>query len=126
MPEHDLSLFAQYRWNTSGGSTITTKVDGKWASDFPVIALNNQPFVEGLTGKDGVLNASLLWESADDDWAVQLWGKNLTNEWSFTAASNYFFYFLTQAEYNAGAREVDRGSINPPRQIGVTLTRKFN
>jgi iron complex outermembrane receptor protein len=126
VPEHDLTVTGSYRWMLDGGGAVTVKADAKWASAFSVGPLNNQPFVEDLTGKEGVLNASLLWESPDDVWAVQLWGKNLTNEWSYTAAANYFFYFLTQAEFVGGAREVDRGSINPPRQFGVTLTRKFN
>jgi len=125
VPEHDVTVSVQYAWTLANDSELIAKVDAKWSSNFPVSALANQPFVEGKTGKDGVLNASLVWESADDLWSAQLWARNITNRWSFTAASNYFFYFLTQAEFNAGAREVDRGSINPPRQVGVTLTRKF-
>jgi len=125
VPEHDITVSAQYAWTLANDSELTAKVDAKWASNFPVGPLGNQPFAEGKTGKDGVLNASLVWTSADDVWSAQLWARNITNEWSFTAAANYFFYFLSQAEFNAGAREVDRGPINPPRQVGVTLTRKF-
>jgi len=125
VPKHDVTVSVQYAWTLANDAELTAKVDAKWASNFPVGPLANQPFVEGKTGKDGVLNASLIWESSDDLWTAQLWARNITNEWSFTAASNYFFYFLSQAEFNAGAREVDRGSINPPRQVGVTLTRKF-
>jgi hypothetical protein len=49
--------------------------------------------------------------------------KNALNRWSLPAPSNYNFYFLTPTE-NA-AFEVDRGSINPPRQIGMTFTYRF-
>jgi len=125
VPEHDITVSVQYAWTLANEAELTAKVDAKWASNFPVGPLANQPFAEGKTGKDGVLNASLVWDSADGLWTAQLWAKNITNEWSFTAAANYFFYFLSQAEFNAGAREVDRGSINPPRQVGVTLTRRF-
>jgi iron complex outermembrane receptor protein len=126
VPEHDVTVYGSYGFDLDGGSRVTFKADAKWASEFPVGPLANQPLVEGLTGKKGILNAAVLWESPDDLWAVQLWGKNLTNEWSYTAAANYFFYFLTNAEFVGGAREVDRGSISPPRQVGITLTRKFN
>lgn len=125
VPEHDITISAEYAWTLANDSALTAKIDAKWASNFPVGPLNNQPFVEGRTGKDGVLNASLIWESADDLWTAQLWARNITNEWSFTAAANYFFYFLSQAEFVRGLNEVDRGPINPPRQVGVTLTRKF-
>ena len=78
-----------------------------------------------LSKKDGVVNMSLVYVSPDDLWKVQLFGKNLTNEWYFGGAANYYFYFVTKAENTAGLREVDRGPINPPRQVGISLTRRF-
>ena len=106
VPEHDVTVSVQYAWDLAGGAELIAKADAKWASNFPVGPLNNQPFAEGKTGKDGVLNASLIWESADDLWSAQLWARNITNEWSFTGAANYFFYFLTQAETAAGGSKV--------------------
>jgi iron complex outermembrane receptor protein len=125
VPEHDVTVSAEYAWTLANEAQIRAKVDAKWASNFPVGPLGNQPFVEGKTGRNGVLNASLVWESASDLWTAQLWARNITNRYSFTAASNYFFYFLSQAEFARGLNEVDRGALNPPRQVGVTLTRKF-
>ena len=57
-----------------------------------------------------------------------MWGKNLGNRWSLPAPSNYYFYFLTAAEFAAltpAQREVERGVITPPRQVGVTFSYRF-
>jgi iron complex outermembrane receptor protein len=125
VPKHDVTVSLQNGWTLPNGSGLTAKADVKWSSGFPVGPLANQPLVESNTAKKGLLNASLLWESADGGWAAQLWGRNLTNVHAFTQASNYFFYYLTQAEFARGLNEVDRGTLNPPRQFGLTLTRKF-
>ena len=67
----------------------------------------------------------LTYEPPGGRWRAQIWGKNLTNQWFMAAPSNYYFYFVSAAEFAAGAKEVDRGTINPPRTIGATLTYRF-
>jgi hypothetical protein len=42
------------------------------------------------------------------------------------APSNYFFYFLTTAEYvKGGLRDVERGVVSPPREVGATVSYRF-
>ena len=61
-----------------------------------------------------LLNASLIFAPAGKPWTVQLWGNNLGNSWTMAAPSNYYFYWLTKAEFAAGDNQVDRGVVSPP------------
>lgn len=124
VPAHDVTVGGHFNTELGGGK-LTLDATAQWASAFPVSPLGNQPFAESKTDKNGIINASIGYAFPDGLTKVMIFGRNLANKWSFTAASNYGFYFLTQAEFAAGAREVDRGPINPPRQIGLTVTRKF-
>jgi iron complex outermembrane receptor protein len=126
VPKNDVHLFAQYRFDLGDGGAVTAHVDDEWAGRSQVSPLNSsQPLAVPFTEKKGILNGSLTYEPVNTRWRVQLWAKNLTNTAYMAAPSNYYFYFLTAAEYGAGLREVDRGVINPPRQVGMTLTYKF-
>ena len=125
VPKNDLTVFAQYRWDLGDTGALTAHVDDAWADKFQVTPTNGQQIAVPFTEKKGILNASLTYEPPNAKWKVQVWGKNLTNQWYMAAPSNYYFYFLTVAEFAAGAREVDRGTVNPPRQLGATVTYKF-
>ncbi|WP_332770285.1 TonB-dependent receptor [Phenylobacterium sp.] len=129
VPKQDLKVFADYRWDLGESGSLKAHVDAQWASTTEVSPLNYargaQPLAKQFTDKTGIINASLTYQPQDAPWKVQVWGKNLTNEWYMAAPSNYYFYFVTAAEFAALQREVDRGVINPPRQVGATLTYKF-
>jgi len=128
-PPNDLKVFVDYTWNLPSGALVA-HIDDQWASTTAVnpVAFHQpggQPLARDHTKKSGILNASLAYEPTGAKWRVQLWAKNLTNRWYMAAPSNYYFYYLTTAEFAAGLREVDRGVINPPRQIGATFTYRF-
>ena len=126
VPKNDVRAFAQYRWDVPAiDGSLTFHVDDEYASHTQVSPLNNQQPAVPFTEKKGILNASLIYAPENAPWTVQLWGKNLTNVASIAAPSNYYFYFLTTAEFAAGDREVDRGVVSPPREIGATFTYKF-
>jgi iron complex outermembrane receptor protein len=124
VPRNDTHVFAEYRWEMEAGGLIA-HIDDQWADKTQVSPLNNQQPAVPFTAKRGIMNASLTFEPAHAPWTLQLWAKNLTNKWSMAAPSNYYFYFLTQAEFTAGAREVDRGVVTPPRQVGGTFSYRF-
>ena len=128
VPPNDLKVFVDYTWNLASGALLA-HVDDQWASTTEVVPTNyrlgGQPLARDHTKKAGILNASLAYEPTGANWRLQLWAKNLTNRWYMSAPSNYYFYYLTAAEFAAGDREVDRGVINPPRQVGATFTYKF-
>ena len=58
-----------------------------------------------------ILNATATWTSEDENYSIQLWGKNLSN-----AA-------YTQGEYSQG--NGDYAIYAPPRTFGATLRRNF-
>jgi len=126
VPKNDLRVFGQYRWDMGGAGALIAHVDDQWASKTQVSPINSsEPLAIPYTRKDGILNASLIYAPANAPWTLQIWGKNLTNQWTMSAPSNYYFYFLTVAEYLGGDREVDRGVVSPPREIGATFSYKF-
>jgi iron complex outermembrane receptor protein len=129
VPKHDVKVFVDYKWDLGQSGVILFHADDHWAGVTEVSPTNyvggGQPLAAPYTKKKGILNGSLTYEPQDAKWRVQLWAKNLTNKFYLAAPSNYYFYFVSAAEFAAGAREVDRGTINPPRQVGATLTYKF-
>ena len=129
VPKNDLKVFGDYRWDLADSGSLNAHLDVQWTSTTEVSPINysggGQPLAKPFTKKDGIVNASLTYEPQNGPWRVQLWGKNLTNEWYMSAPSNYYFYFVSTAEFAAGLREVDRGVINPPRQVGATFYYKF-
>lgn len=126
VPRNDLKVFGQYRWSLGGSGSLTAHLDDEWSSTTQVNPVNSaQPLAVPYTAKKGVLNGSLIYAPEGARWTFQVWGKNLTNTWQMAAPSNYYFYFLTRAEYTAGDREVERGVVSPPREIGATFSYKF-
>ncbi len=127
VPKNDAHVFAQYRWDLGSMGDLTAHADAEWSGHAQVSPVNiAQPIAKNFTEKRGLVNGSLIYEPVGGKWKVQVWGKNLTNTGFMTAPSNYYFYYLSVAEFGAGLREVDRGTVNPPRQVGVTLTYKFD
>jgi iron complex outermembrane recepter protein len=124
VPKNDLKVFVTYVADLGDNGTLTLTASDQWASSFQVSATRAQPIGVSHTARRDFVNLSATYEPASQPWRLQFWAKNVLNRWSMTAPSNYNFYFLTPQE-NA-ALEVDRGVINPPRQIGLTFTYPFN
>jgi iron complex outermembrane receptor protein len=122
-PKNDLKVFVDYKLDLGDSGLVTLHADDQWASAFQVSPLRAQPIAVTHTARKDMLNLSATYAPANGSWRLQIWAKNVLNRWSLPAPSNYNFYFLTPTE-NA-AFEVDRGTINPPRQIGATFTYRF-
>ncbi len=123
VPKNDLKIFINYTLDLGEHGTLKLHADDQWASSFQVSATRAQPIGVAHTARKDFINLSATYQPAGAAWQVQLWAKNVLNRWSMAAPANYNFYFLSPAE-NA-ALEVDRGIINPPRQIGATFTYRF-
>jgi iron complex outermembrane receptor protein len=121
-PKNDLKVFINYSFDIASGS-VTLHADDQWASAFQVTPTRGQPIGVSHTARKDFLNLSATYEPQNASWRLQLWAKNVLDRWSMPAPSNYNFYFLTPTE--TPTLEVDRGVINPPRQIGATFTYKF-
>ena len=122
-PKNDLKIYVNYTLDLGQSGTLLLHADDQWASSFQVSALRAQQIGVSHTARKDFINLSATYEPADGPWRIQLWARNVLNRWSMPAPANYNFYFLTPQE-NA-AFEVDRGVINPPRQVGLTFTYRF-
>jgi iron complex outermembrane receptor protein len=123
VPKNDLKIFINYTLDLGDHGTLKFHADDQWASSYQVSATRTQPIGVQHTARKDFINLSVTYQPASAPWQVQLWAKNVLNRWSMAAPANYNFYFLTPAE--PLTFEVDRGIINPPRQIGATFTYRF-
>jgi iron complex outermembrane receptor protein len=127
-PKNDTLVRAQYVADLSSlDATLTVRADIKWADAYPVSSVNSDGiYVRPLTAQKGILNASVTYAPGNQRWALQLWGKNLTDRAYSPYGANYFFFALTNYEYLvAGQRDVDRVVFAPPRTYGATLSYRF-
>jgi hypothetical protein len=124
---NDVKVFAEYNWDLGSSGLLTIHADDEWSSRTSVNPVpRSEPLGSANTAKNGFLNAWLTYAPLGRPWTVQLWAKNLTNTWVMAAPSNYFFYFLTTAEYvKGGLRDVERGVVSPPREVGATVSYRF-
>ncbi|WP_082765705.1 MULTISPECIES: TonB-dependent receptor [unclassified Phenylobacterium] len=122
-PKNDLKIYVNYELDLGEMGTLNLHADDQWASSFQVSPLRAQPIGVRHTARKDFINLSATYTPAEGSWKLQVWARNVLNRWSMPAPANYGFYFLTPQE-NA-ALEVDRGVINPPRQIGMTFTYRF-
>ena len=103
------------RWTVSGSIDYTIPVEfGQFVTDF-TISHTGMTFVAAdnrLTNPaHTVANASITWDSRDDDYSVQLWGRNIFDE----------RYYASRVETAVG----DLQYLAPPATFGVTLTTRF-
>lgn len=109
-PRHHLYLAGSYGWERDWG-LVTLQLSANWQDDQFFTAFN-QP-VSGQKAFS-VWHAQLSWQTLDNQWAVQLWGKNLGNR----------AYALASREFTAAATGVTK-DIQPPRTLGIKLTRRL-
>ena len=124
VPTHDVTVFAELNFPVGGGD-LGLRISDKYATKYQLDAVNAQQIVVPLTAQKHFVNASATYQPGGQNWKVQFFVRNLLNKWSATASGNYFFYALSPADFAAGAREVDRVSVTPPRLWGATLSYKF-
>ncbi len=107
-PENTVSLVTDFRQPIANGSLLY-RLEYYWQDKIYFTAFNDK-----LTSQDayGLVNANISFNSADDVWQLQLYGKNLTDK-----------------EYsNSGLDFPPTGvalNINPPRTFGVKGTYYF-
>ncbi len=67
----------------------------------------------------GTLNAQFQFESEDSKWLLQLWGKNLANNYQIAAANNLTSFVVPVA---GGPNSFWLAWNKEPRRFGITLT----
>jgi iron complex outermembrane receptor protein len=93
-----------YDWPLSWGATLGFAADYSYESKIFDDNSNVGPEVREPTH---FADARIIYASADDKWAVSVWGKNLTDELTRTFQATFL-----------GA---NFGAYNPPRTYGATF-----
>jgi iron complex outermembrane recepter protein len=125
-PKNTLTLFGQYRWDMpSLNGSITVRAEDRWASTYQFLSPLNDVQSASRSAQKNFANAFVTYAHADGKWSVQAWSRNIFNKTAVTFGTNYFFYLLTNAEFNSGLRNADRTSVTEPRTYGLTFHYAF-
>ncbi|ODT86724.1 TonB-dependent receptor [Phenylobacterium sp. SCN 70-31] len=109
-PKRSLNVGAAYRIEAIAGGTLTARVDASYRSRIYFREFNTRLDSQGSYT---LVNANLVWDSADGDYRVRLFGTNLFDK--------AYVNRMGSAD-TLGARYVAFGA---PRQVGVELRRNF-
>ena len=109
-PEWTATLAADYTFDLSNGSSLVFRADYQGRSDvFDGPYENPDNIREGV----GFFGARLSWLSANQDWRIALWGRNLTEEEEVLTYGPAILVSQTPTGYGA------------PRTYGATISRYF-
>jgi iron complex outermembrane receptor protein len=103
-PENKGSLTASYDWPLSGGANLNFRVDYTYTDEQINDYFNQNTIIEEFQ----LWDARASWRSANENWEVAIWGKNLGDE-----------------EYIAHSYVIGPGVIGvwgPPMTYGATVT----
>ena len=134
-PEWSSSIAVDYSHDVGGGLEARFNLSAKYMSDF-----NTGSDLLPYKHQDGytLLNGRVTVARADDRWAIEVWGQNLTDveytqvAYNAPAQGTFFQNTVTASGPYAGAYynpALDTGTYNAflgqPRTYGVTLRTKF-
>ena len=112
-PKWTAAAGIQYAVSLGSAGTFTPRVDLSYRSEIQTEPVNRPiSSIEPRT----LLNASLAWQSADEDWEVRLSVTNLTDKFYYNSK-----FLLPDAPYFVGV-----GNLAPPRSFMFTIKRKFD
>ncbi len=124
-PDSQWNIGLQHVASLNNGGTFTSRIDYAYSDQFwrSLVFLrldwygskNNGPVPDGYdeSGDWGVWNARITYEPADGQYALSLFGTNLTDEYMLNAG---FFH---------GIWGYDFSSVSRPREIGLSLRYNF-
>jgi iron complex outermembrane receptor protein len=123
-PEWTLAVGAAYEFDLGDAGTLTPRLDARYQSKTyflpyaatldPVNHIAPNP-IEGVQEGYTIVNGRVTWEPPSGDWQVALYGINLTDE----------VYFNGKLPLIGSALGREQGNVAAPRELGVTLTRRF-
>jgi iron complex outermembrane receptor protein len=127
-PKNALNLSAEgqwrYDWGTvSAGGDVTFRSKVWSSNDNGNKSLGpfyDPPPVHARTGIDGLVNASVNFQTANGRWGLRLWGRNLTDTRFGTPING--FGLLASGIFGYTGTYYTLMEWNPPRTFGVTLS----
>jgi len=109
-PEYSLGLRGVYTQSIGTGSEIDYAVGYAYKGDQYFTEFNDERMSADAYG---ILDANIKYTSADGSWFLNLWGKNLTDE------------FVQSGAFAISTSRTITGTYLPPRQYGVTVGYDF-
>ncbi len=113
-PEYTVSTFAQYDYSLGANGTITARAQYYWQDDVYYRVQNIDRHREGAFF---TADARLMWTSADDEWTIDAFVQNLTDEDNLRN--------MTVNDGLASGTPTTFDSYYPPRTYGVRLAWKM-
>ncbi|MFC7051010.1 TonB-dependent receptor [Emcibacter nanhaiensis] len=115
-PTWTASIGADYTIDLGQSGTLTPRVDVRYQSRIFFLASTEGATYSDINGQApyATVNGNITWRSADEDWEVSVYGRNLSN----------IAYFQGKLSL-VGAFGREQGSVARPRELGVTLRRNF-
>ena len=109
-PEWSANLRAQYVFAQASGARVTAAVEGNYKDKIYFTAFNDDRL-----GQDAVttLDANVRFASPGERWSVNVWGKNLTDE------------FIWSSSFPISTSRTIMGTQAPPRTYGITAAFDF-
>jgi iron complex outermembrane receptor protein len=124
-PKHDFTALVDYEQKMASGAALAFHFDTKFASKYQLTPTAGGQKAVPLTERKNVASASIAFTPASGRWDVRLWARNLFDKQYLTNGLAYNFYHVTRAEVAAagglGNLDVERVTVAPPRQIGLTF-----
>lgn len=116
-PEVSYNIGINGDWDLSDGSYISARLEGSYTDEI-YYEFTNRP--ESLAGDYYNINFRMFWTSSDEDYEVEFYVSNLTDE---TQEGN----ILVGLSLGVAAGDVGQEFVtyNAPRQIGVTFGYQF-
>jgi iron complex outermembrane recepter protein len=108
-PKFTGGLGLQYAFGSVMGGSVTPRLDLVHQSKI-YFSTNNQGVQDAYT----LVNGRVAWDSADRDWQISIYGRNLTDEEYFNGKLSLIGFF---------GRE--QGNVAAPREYGITFQRNF-
>lgn len=115
-PRWTAAFGADYQFDLGKAGTLTPRFDVRYQSRVFFLTPTLGATYSDINGQApyAVVNGKITWRSADEDWEVSLYGRNLTDK----------AYFQGKLSL-VGAFGREQGSVARPREFGVTVRRNF-
>ena len=115
-PRWTAAFGADYQFDLGSSGSLTPRFDVRYQSRVFFLTPTLGATYSDINSQDAyaVVNGKITWRSADEDWEIAVYGRNLTDKAYFQGKLSLVAAF---------GRE--QGSVARPREIGVTVRRSF-
>ena len=124
-PDYAVSAGLSFTKETANGGAASFNLSWAFKDDF--LLEPRAPDEEGpfLSGFDEQINARLSYTTANGEWEISLWGKNLADERYVVYGQDLWPFAYSDAEVTAEIAAANQPRFSPPRTYGISITKSF-